>query len=1134
MINITKNDIVFNFTGVALNNAVKSALRDSALKLLDISGIDESKAVQVTTKTNPHLLFSKFVLMHILKCRDLEFDEAYVNSAYVFYQNRTNEDLKKHFYKFVGVDESSIEFRNLYLTKTPQGIGPFLVQLHSMRAITLPTSFNWPMAITPGSKPRKRLEIGKYFSSELLAFLRTFESQNEEATDPAFEAVSPTKSRREWFGSFGTKLLLATGWHEPQDINIQELLELQEAKSLTGSSTDAVLPFKALTDVLWRKYGQTMPFSPLDWDAAIRGKIRTPHPDLLSKMAAIPANKIVGEEFEYVRNFNPSDAYPETMKKLKALPGLSFDIRNAFRQWLIIEELYLRKIKREEYRPLKKAIGYLNLYLFFYLPYWFEKHPDTRIKYPNAPSGLFGSLFVSRLVPPDGPSPKTLMEMMDAFHLGREWNNNAYYSTLKQIQLFFKFVERCSDEVDGCQGFRQPISQDDFPSTSRPRGTNKYPIPRRLIVVMLDYIKTLLEYSRIITDKIIEGELESEIFRNLTNTFGGVIDTFKLSGIVGFVPLIIHKDRLIPLQFIPNCLNINNTDAIKPRGSSKAVYVPHPHALNQILVAVLTGIRHNHIQWLDARTFDKSVVDDDIDFSLLHVNTDKRMDSPWEPHVNMAVIHCLRSQMEWRNRFDEPGFQHLHFYNNNPKTKWERILPLFSFAIDGKPHSDTVYEDVWKNLLSGLQGLVRELGETALKQFCSLEPPGVAFNDVQKLKKKKEFGERDDVNARGIGNNRRAPFCELGVKSKITPHSTRVTVVSESMTFLPADVIGKYITGQSVATVHHYYVPNPEDIRDANLHQRNDIKERFTAVKSGMRAEVDFSRSKYIRADEVNSNLSRSLRENLKETIDAYGCISISCDAGELNGRDLLLETGATNAAENKTEICPYGNVCPRDVLKLIGRAKRCGLCPVAVRSIDHLQAVSAKVKQMSEVLDELTNRLEAEIKSSLRQFTDEEFDQLEDERSLIAAELAGWRLSEEVLYQVKNRVLAGLDSRRWVVQKPEAIERDLRKVAAPTNLTAYTLTRLEECVAYPTLESPQIRARFDMMRRQLLARSGYMQDALSTHIPLDPTGEFAGILRSIVEANGLTRDDIVSLLEGDQHLLKLPTKSLLLLEGDI
>jgi hypothetical protein len=650
---------------------------------------------------------------------------------------------------------------------------------------------------------------------------------------------------------------------------------------------------------------------------------------------------------------------------------------------------------------------------------------------------------------------------------------------------------------------------------------------------MLDYIKALLEYSKVITDKIIEGKVESELFENLSVEIGEVIDTFRLSSIVGFVPLIVYKDRVVPLQFIPNCLNINNTDALKPNGSAKAVNVPRPHALIQILVAVLTGLRHNHIQWLDVRTFDKCVTDDDIDFTLLHVNTDKRMKAEWEPHVNMDVIHYLRAQNEWRNRFDEPGFQTLHFYNNNPRTKWAKILPLFSFGLDGKPHSDKVYELVWKDLLSGLQGIVRDLGETTLKQFCSLEPPGVKFNDVQRLKKKKEYGERDDVNARGIGKRRRAPCCELGVKSGITPHSTRVTVVSENMTFLPADVIGKYITGQTVATVHHYYVPNPDDIRNENLNQRNSLKKRYEAMKNGINIDRDESRIQYIRADEVNSNLSKSLRENLQETIDAYGCISISCGAVELNGRDLLLETRATNAAENKTEICPYGNVCPREVLRVIGRAMRCGLCPVAVRSIDHLQAVSAKVKQMSEILDDLTRRLEAEMKSSSPQFTDEEFDQLENERSLIAAELAGWKLNEEVLYQVKNRVLAGLDSRRWVVQKPEAIERDLRKVAAPTNLTAYTLARLEECVAYPTLESPQIRARFDMMRRQLLARSGDIKAALSTDIPADPAGEFAGVLRSIVEANGLSRDEIVLLLEGDKHLVNLPKKSLLLLEGE-
>lgn len=1134
MINKSKNDIVFNCSGIELHELIKLSLGDTALILLKIAGKENISLDSITTKSNGSLIFSKFVLNNILKNSNIYFNEEYINSAYVLYMNRNCDDSVERFYNFVKAEKSDINYRRTYTAQLPRGIGSFLIRLHSTGAITLPAAFNWPSRLGELNGRKIKVDIGKHFSSDLLSFLRTLESQRDESCDSAFDAISHKKSLREWFTSYGTKLLLATGWHKPEDANLDDLLELQEAKIASGAVVDSVLPFRALIDVLWRKYKQTISFSPSDWDIALKKKIKTKaHVTTVDLESRLKNFSSENEDFEYVLNFNSGDARPNDLKKLKALPGLSFDLISASSTWLNIQELYLRKTKRESYNGINKALGFLNIYLFLYLPYWFERHPDVGFKFPNEPSGLIGSVFVSRLVKLNKPSPKTLMEMMDAFHLHRGWKNNGYYSTIKQIEIFFEFIVHYSNDIDGCIGFKQPISKDDYPATNKPYGTNKHPVPRRLIGVMLDYILAIVEYSKVITEKIISREIEYKSLIGLVYTYGGVIDTFQLAKIVGFIPLIIHKGILVPLKIIPNCLCMRATSPLKLKNSNLRVFVPHPHALNQIYVALCTGLRHNHIQWLDARTFDQNVSDEDIEFTQLFVNTDKRMDRPWEPHVNMAVIRCLRSQLDWRNQFDEKSFEELHYYNNNPNTKWEKIMPLFSFDGSGKPHSDGLYEGVWKDVLCGLQGLFRDIGEVGLKKICSLEPPGVDFNDLEISKKKKEYGSREDVNSIGIGKRPRLPRCQLIVKSKITPHSTRVTVVSELITFLPSDIIGKYITGQTSPTVNYYYVPNPNDVKNESISQHAHIFENARQQQNSSKTNFGKVSSLYTRADEVNSNLSKSLKENLKETLDSYGCISISLGDGDLNGRDLLLETGASNAAENKTEICPYGNICPSEVVKLLGRPNRCGLCPMAVRSVDHLQAVSAKIKQMAEVLDDFTVRLEAQLNAVSPQYTNEEFDQLENERSYIAQELTGWQLSEEVLYQVKNRLQAGKDSRRWVVQKPEVIVRDLKRVVAPTNLTAYTLKRLEECVAYPSLESPQIRARFDIMRRQLLARCGDLCAALSTDIPINPAGEFAGLLRSIIEANNLSLKEVVELLESEIHLINLPNKSLFLLEGN-
>jgi len=272
----------------------------------------------------------------------------------------------------------------------------------------------------------------------------------------------------------------------------------------------------------------------------------------------------------------------------------------------------------------------------------------------------------------------------------------------------------------------------------------------------------------------------------------------------------------------------------------------------------------------------------------------------------------------------------------------------------------------------------------------------------------------------------------------------------------------------------------------------------------------------------------------LQETLVSYGCISITMNEDASSGLDVLRETRAVNAAENKTEICPYGNHCPPEVVKQWRGMRRCGLCQYAVRSVDHLPAVSAKVKEFDEMLYDLTAKVEAAMDTVPPKYTDEELDRLDDERSRLAEELTGWRLNEEVLDAARIRIASGQDDRRWVVQKPEIIQQYLQRIAAPNNLTAYLLLRLQECLAYPTTESPQIRARFDMLRRNVLARTGQMAKAFDPATPADPARECAGLLRTVVEANNLTYDDVIKLLDGDDHLQGLPTMpKRLLLEGD-
>ncbi|MGE5453100.1 MAG: hypothetical protein ACM3VZ_14795 [Acidobacteriota bacterium] len=1051
------------------------AVAKGLLRLLDLESLD---LCSVTTRTHLEASFPKFALLHILRL-ERTFDESYLEALWKLYQSR-KEDVTPEMFYAVTLSEGVRDFRyrRTYLHGLYRGFGLLLVALHCRGAITLPMRFDWPPRLAKAGLWSK--DLGLF--SELLTFLRLLEATTEDLPHPAFSSVGMTQKRREWFLCYGTKLLLATGWQRPQDARLTDLIEIKRADSGLGVPAE-VIAFKALIDVLRERFGKDFNITVEDWSSELahsvtpslptrRGTLSTAENSSgkKPKKLGLAINLDVDDEqlVSEIIKASPTLASPKALKSRPRLPGLYTELMTFAELWLELQDVYKRTVKRETYRPTEVALGYLNIYLFFYLTYWFQRRPDTRLTYPTEPRKLLASIFVSRLMKIGKEDvPLTFVEYLELAAEARQWTHQTHYANLKQVEVFFSFLELHGDDLRGCAGFRQPIPDHAYPALTRSKGTDKRPIPRRLFGVFLDYIEALRAHQAVVLEKTLRGELDgAELSRRIVQTSTTIIDTFATSPLVGFVPVIFTKDKTVPLQYIPDCLSLDWF----PVAGGRRLKLPQPHALNQILVALYTGLRHNHIQWLDAGTFDSKVTPEDHEFTLLFVNTDKSMRKPWTPHVNFRVIEVLRDQLAWRNLIELPGFSHKRHYNDNANTKWPPILPLFAADVAGRPHHDSRYMNIWSDLVSAVDALLPSLGVRGLKQLSALEPPGVEMNDPAARSKRQEYGDSCEN------------VCDLRVKSRTTPHSSRVSVVSQYATLLPAEFIGTHITGQKTGTVYHYVVIDPEDLQAAQAHQAMRLREQAYRGKHETWGPVGTASVRHIRADDVNSNFSRSLRENLQETLVSYGCISITMNEDATSGLDVLRETRAVNAAENKTEICPYGNHCPPEVVKQWRGMRRCGLCQYAVRSVDHLPAVSAKVKEFDEMLHDLTLKVESAMDTVPPRYSDEELDRLDDERSRLAEELTGWRLNEEVLDAARIRIANGQDDRRWVVQKPEIIQQDLQRVAAPSNLTAYLLLRLDECLAYPSTESPQIRARFDMLRRSVLARTGQMAKAVDAN----------------------------------------------------
>jgi hypothetical protein len=1131
MVNLTPDGLVFNVDDNALGIAIRNSLALAAKTSLATLNLSHVDLQAVHSKNNVRAVFAKFVEMKLLVTSECIFDRHYVEVALDAYRQKTGYLNKTHFDGLMFPDASgALAYKMRYAIAIRPALGLFLVALHSSNAITLPATFPWPSVREEQANAgyRKRREIGRLVASELLAFVRQLDTQSDVLPHPAFKAIGGDKKRREWFLSYATKLLLATGWHKPEDVNIADLLAIKNAERTCSAIAPTPLAYKALLSVLKLAFGDRVNVTVEQWSNALQSELAR-HARLGRQGPGASSEALVQllrkgpradcDLLEEVLHLEPLWGRVEHVRVQASLPGLGVDLQSKSKLWLQLEELYVEKTIRESYKAIQSAFGWWNVYLFYYLPYWFARNPTSKLTFPVSPSLLLKSVFVSRLLPSTEERPITFVEFMNAQSQKRGWNGNSHYGLLLQLQGFFEFLERYSDEIPDCNGFAQPLSPHDYPRTSRPKASKKEPVPRRFFGVYLDYHEALLAHHGVITNRILCGDLNSNDLKTVVSN-GRVIDTFSTSNIVGFIPLLFTPTKTIPLQFIPNVLDLG----WRTLRDGRVLQIPHPHGLTQNLVSLHTGLRHNHIQWLDREKFDSRVDEADVEFCLLYVNTDKQKREPWTPHVSMRVIELLRAQRNWSELVGEEGFRSLHYYNGNQRTKWPKIYPLFAYTTQGKPHHDQVYAGIWQETLCGLQGLMSSLSEYGRSRpLLRLLPPGHKSDDRELDRRLIEYGKQF-----GAGES-----CPLKVMSATTPHSARVAVVSQYITFLPTDLIGKHITGQKPGTVPYYVHLDRETIEADQVHQASRIRNAtlrsaFEPVLKGSAASTTF-----IHADSVNSNLARSIRADLRAAIVSYGATSITFSEDPKRGVDILLDTNAADVAFNKTELCPYDNDCPPHIVKELRRRRRCSLCPAAVRTIDHLPAVIAKKRQVAEMVDELETLLSSDARTLNTKYTSEELNELEAERAYLCEDLGGWILNEEVLEVARHRIAAEQDSRKWIIPRPEILTRDLQRVSTRTSNMEYLLARLGECISFPSLESPQVRARFDLLRRELLARAGQLREAFASPIPVDPAAKCAGMLRAIIESTGKTVEQLADMLERDTHLTDLPETNLRLLAND-
>lgn len=1023
-----------------------------------------------------------------------------------------------------------VEFKVKHRLAIKSFVQIWLMLLRAEKALILPYRFTFPYRLLSVNGVQKRIEMVGDRRGSLLDFITSI-NDKDQVLDPALEFLPA--GIRHMFAPCCSGYIQALGWMEPEDASLSDLFALRRAFNAIEMGKRPKALWSQLAQALTNKFKERLPFSLADFTQEYEKDLaETATANGMVGLGKVHAKMLhagargasVQRKVAEVKNRSLSVISPYAVAKTYALDpflkagkfpdGVACPSEEAM-DWIQVERAFFAKTRMESASQHKGTIGHFNAYLFGYLFDWRQTYPEAVDgEFPSSPSKIKNSRHISRLMAPSsGPQPMTLIEFFEKLNNHHEWKPNTYYAKIKHLEQFFQFIEDHHSELPNCRGFKQPLGKLDFPRSQKLPGTNKGLLPRAVFGFVVGYIDALLGYMDNMLDIALARpagltDLSVERFFRSPKY---VLAHFKdLEPDFGPAPSFEWKGKRIELEDMPNFFDLTYLDARGVLGGTEKKLLPRSHVLRHLSTALQTGIRGNHIQWLDLDSFDQ-YADDNEPFTKLWVNTDKFKNSGWTPYVAQSVIQGLRRQKLWRDAIVEPGFANAIPYNGNEKSKWGKFLPLFSFAASGQPHSDQNYSDTWKEILYRVQIEMRRHGFEC-PDLVRLLPATIAFDEAGQRGKLVEVSADREV-------------VDLFPATLITPHSARVSIVSHLISALPAEFIGKHITGQTAAVVAYYTKLDPD-----YLHRHEQIQgqeaDRLAHGKAFNDLMSGVDQEQFIHADGPASKLAESLKKHYGSAVSAFGCMSMANENDGQTGLDLLADSIGRNAVFNKTEICPHGNHCPSEIIKELKGRGRCGVCPRAVRSIDHLPAIAAKCRQMNEELMALDDHIEGHANLS-----ESDKDVLENQRQMLAEELVGWMVALEVLDASRRAALANQSEAAWVAGKPAIIQLALQRVQVPTEETQYVLARLSEAQAYPNLQTPELKAKFDMLRRQIAARMGHIKEAFDLAQPKNPGEACAGMLRTFVQANNLSFEEVAELLNTNNHLA-VPSSNLGLLSN--
>ncbi|GLO51339.1 hypothetical protein PPUN110474_27390 [Pseudomonas putida] len=775
---------------------------------------------------------------------------------------------------------------------------------------------------------------------------------------------------------------------------------------------------------------------------------------------------------------------------------------------------YIKSRRLEREKSTRTPLYYLLAYCGPYLYKFFMNRDGNLDLYPSTFNDFSCAIYITAdadLLKEVGNFERELPEtLISLIRILAEINQNTpdtQYQKTYPIEEFFDYIISQSAVIPNADKVRNSFSPACYPKTVKRWGTSKKPIPRTYFSTFISMLYSL-EYLTMHLNGMADGSEPGVVSGELAwPTLSELVHGSNWSGLWGqgamscesvdlnalnFSPIFYHNGKPTPFKYIPRFYRISDMHI---DGSEQPRIIMND--VRSTLLMCETGIRQQHLLWLDKDRY-ANYVERNMTRPLapLLVSTDKAH-GEWTAIVSSRVIDILDRQSKWYERCTEASFQNKVWYNYNTNSKFGSLRPLFRLALT--PNGWSNY-DPFRLLLLCLQQFFKfELGDMRCPDIVWCKPAAGSTEDINFI---------NDHSITGVSS-----ITASTLTSDYTPHGLRAGFVSEAIKFLPPSIVGQWLTGQSEPLVNYYSVFDESDL--GMTHQQMlcmSLMSNQSKLSSGDLPELAAAISK------LNLTLQRDIASDPVTAISQHRLMSLSSVKREsTTGLDKILAKEISELAFNTTHICPFNNICPKDVLDLFGEPNCCSACPFAIRGVAHLPAISAKKDKYRELMAGTLSLIQQYVdrKPSARIST--ELEQLEAENDRFAREACLLEAIEIQLFQMYEK---GLE-RELMVKDREEIVKHYERFSLPEE--AGLLKRLIDVQNFPDVSSEDLSMKLAHLRYILLMKEGDISKLLG--IDPDKTTPIAtkvsAQISSMVISGAITPYELFAVSSGDSNAIK-------------